>query len=74
LNGGQHGYAIRMERLKRMTQAAHYGSRAKLAERIERPIAKRTSLSMDTLRSIVGGFFLLLAARRVARALRAGLR
>ena len=63
-----------MERLKRMTQAAHYGSRARHAEKIERPIAQRTRFSLDTLRSIVGGIFLALAARRVFRALRAGLR
>lgn len=63
-----------MERIKRMTQAAHYGSRAKLAERVERPIAKRTPLSPDTLRSLVGALFLFFSARRVFRALRAGLR
>lgn len=63
-----------MERLRRMTQAAHYGSRAKLAEKLETPIAKRTPLSRDTLRSLVGALFLFWSARRVFRALRAGLR
>jgi hypothetical protein len=63
-----------MERLKRMTQAAHYGSRAKLAEKVERPIAKRTRLSLETLRSIVGAVFLFFSARRVFRALRAAAR
>jgi hypothetical protein len=74
LSGGQGGYATRMERLKRIAQGAHYGSRAKLAEKIERPIAKRTPLSLDTLRALVGGLFLFFAAKRVFRALRAGLR
>lgn len=63
-----------MERLKRMTQAAHYGTRATLAEKVERPVAKRTPLSEDTLRSLFGALFLFWSARRVFRALRAGLR
>ena len=63
-----------MGRVKSMTQAAHYGSGAKVAERIERPIAKRTRISLETLHSIVGAVLLFLATRRVFRALRAGLR
>ncbi len=57
-----------------MTQAAHYGARGKIADRIEEPLARRTPLSRETLRSLVGGLFLLFSARRVYRALRAGLR
>jgi hypothetical protein len=63
-----------MGRVKSMTEAAHYGSGAKVAERIERPIAKHTRFSVETLRSIVGAVLLFLAARRVFRALRAGVR
>ena len=63
-----------MDRLKRMTEAAHYGTKAKVADRIERPLAKRLPLSLDTLRALVGGVFLLLSLRRVFRAVRAGLR
>ena len=63
-----------MERFKRMAQGAHYGSRARLAEKIERPLAKHTPLSLDTLRALVGALFLFFSARRVVRALRAGLR
>jgi hypothetical protein len=63
-----------MERIKRMTRAAHYGSRAKLADPIEKRLAKHTPLSLDTLRSLLGGLFLYWSARRVFRALRAGLR
>jgi hypothetical protein len=63
-----------MHRLKRMTQAAAYGTSGKLAEKLERPVAKRTPLSRDAVRSIVGGVFLLLSARRIVRALRAARR
>lgn len=63
-----------MGRLERIMHAAHYGSRAKLAEKIEEPLARRTPLSRDALRSLVGGLFLFWSARRVLRALRAGLR
>ena len=63
-----------MERLKRMTQAAHYGTRAALAERVERPVASRTRVSEETLRSLFGALFLFWSARRVFRALRAALR
>ena len=63
-----------MERLKRMTEAAHYGSRATLAEKVERPAAKHTGIPEETLRSLVGALFLFWSARRVFRALRAGLR
>jgi hypothetical protein len=57
-----------------MTHAAVYGPRGKLAEKIERPLAKRTPLSRDSVRSLVGAVFLFGALKRVVRALRAGLR
>ena len=63
-----------MNRLQRMTHAAHYGTKAKLADKVERPLAKRVPLSLDTLRALVGGLFLVLSARRVFRAVRAGFR
>lgn len=63
-----------MNRLKRMTHAAVYGTRGELAKKLERPLAKRTPLSRDQIRSLVGGLFLFWSARRVFRALRAALR
>ena len=57
-----------------MTEAAHYGTRAKLADPVERRVAQHTPLSLETLRSLLGGLFLFWSARRVFRALRAGLR
>lgn len=63
-----------MERLRRMTHAAVYGTRGSLAKKLERPLARRTPLSRDQIRSLVGGLFLFWSARRVFRALRAALR
>jgi hypothetical protein len=63
-----------MERLKRMTHAAVYGTRGDLAKKLERPLARRTPLSRDQIRSLVGGLFLFWSARRVFRVLRAALR
>jgi len=57
-----------------MTHAAVYGSRGKLAKKVEGPIAERTPLSRDGVRSLFGALFLFWSARRVYRALRAGLR
>jgi hypothetical protein len=57
-----------------MTHASVYGARGKLVERLERPLARRTPLSRDSIRAIVGAVFLFLSLRRVVRALRAGLR
>ena len=62
-----------MERLRRMTSAAVYGSRGKLVEKAEGPIAKRTPLRAETVRSLFGALFLVLSARRIVRALRAAL-
>ena len=63
-----------MNRLKRMTHAAVYGLRGDLAKKIERPLAARTPLSRESVRSLFGALFLFWSARRVVRALRAGLR
>ena len=63
-----------MERLKRMTHAAHYGTRATIAEKVERPVAKHTRVSEEMLRSLFGALFLFWSARRVFRAVRAALR
>lgn len=63
-----------MNRLKRMTHASVYGTRGKLVEKAERPLAQRTPLSRETVRSLFGGLFLFWSLRRVVRALRAGLR
>jgi hypothetical protein len=57
-----------------MTHAAVYGTRGTIAKKLERPLAKRTPLSRDQIRSLVGGLFLFWSARRVLRALRAALR
>ena len=57
-----------------MTHAAVYGSRAKLVDKIQEPIARRTPWSADAIRSAFGALFLYWSARRLVRALRAGLR
>ena len=63
-----------MNRLKRMTHAAVYGPRGDLAKKVERPLAKRTPLSRESIRSLFGALFLFWSTRRVVRALRAGFR
>ena len=62
-----------VNRLKRMTHAAVYGPRGDLAKKVERPLARRTPLSRESIRSLFGALFLFWSARRVVRALRAGL-
>ena len=62
-----------MNRLKRMTHASVYGTRGKLVDRAERPLARRTPFSRETIRALFGGLFLFWSVRRVVRALRAGL-
>jgi hypothetical protein len=57
-----------------MTQAAVTGTGGKLARKIERPLARRTPLSRDAIRSLAGAALLFLSLRRVVRALRAGFR
>ena len=54
--------------------AAVYGPRGDLVKKVERPLARRTPLSRHSIRSLFGALFLFLSARRVVRALRAGLR
>ena len=63
-----------MSRIKRMTHAAVYGPRGELAKRVERPLAKRTPLSRESVRSLFGALFLFWSAKRLVRALRAGFR
>ena len=63
-----------MGRLKDMTHAAVYGPRGDLVKKAERPLAKRTPLSRESIRSLFGALFLFWSLRRVVRALRAGLR
>jgi hypothetical protein len=60
--------------LHRLTQGAYYGSRAKLAERVEGPVTRRTPLTTERFRSLFGALFLFWSTRRVVRALRAGFR
>jgi hypothetical protein len=57
-----------------MTHAAVYGTRGNLVRKAERPLAKRTPLSRESIRSLFGALFLFWSLRRVVRALRAGLR
>ena len=57
-----------------MTHAAVYGPRGKLAEKMERPVARRTPLSRESVRSLFGALFLFWSTRRVVRALRAAFR
>jgi hypothetical protein len=57
-----------------MTHAAVYGLRGDLARKVERPLARRTPFSRESVRSVFGAVFLFWSARRVFRALRAGLR
>jgi hypothetical protein len=64
----------RVSRFKRMTHAAVYGPRGDLARKVERPLARRTPLSRESVRSLFGALFLFWSARRVVRALRAGFR
>ena len=59
--------------VKRMTHAAVYGPRAKLVDRLQEPIARRTPVSPDTVRSLFGALFLFWAVRRIVRAVRAAL-
>lgn len=56
-----------------MTHASVYGPRGRLVEKAERPIARRTPFSPETIRALFGGLFLFWSVRRVVRALRAGL-
>ena len=56
-----------------MTHAAVYGQRGDLVKKVERPLAKRTPLSRDSIRSLFGALFFFWSLRRVVRVLRAGL-
>jgi hypothetical protein len=60
--------------LRRLTHGAFYGSGAKLAERVEGPVTRRTPLTRERFRSLFGGVMLFWSSRRVLRALRAALK
>jgi hypothetical protein len=55
-----------------MAQAALAGPQAKLVDRLVQPLSRRLPLSADDLRALVGALLLLLAVRRIVRAVRAG--
>ena len=57
-----------------MTHAAVYGPRGKLVQKAERPLARRTPLSRDSIRSLFGALFLFWSVRHLVRAARAALR
>lgn len=63
-----------MNRLMQATHGAVAGTKGKLAKKAEKPLAKRTPLSRDTIRSIFGAVFLLLAGRTIFKSVRAALR
>jgi hypothetical protein len=62
------------ETLMKATHGAVSGTKGKLAKKAEGPLAKRTPLSADTIRSVFGAIFILLAARTVFKSVRAALR
>ena len=59
---------------KRMTHAAVSGWRGRLVDRVQEPIARRTPLSADAVRSAFGALFLFFALRKIVQALRAAFR
>lgn len=59
---------------KQLTRAPLSGWRGKVVEKLERPLARRTPLSVDAIRTAAGAIFLLLALRTVVRAVRAAAR
>lgn len=58
---------------KRMAQAGLAGPQAKAVDRVAEPLSRRLPLSADDVRALVGALLLLLAVRRIVRAVRAGL-
>jgi hypothetical protein len=60
-------------RLKRMTHATVHGPRGHLVKKVERPLARHTRFSRDSIRTAFGALFLLLSLKTVIDALRAGL-
>jgi hypothetical protein len=51
-------------------QAGLIGWRERLAQKVEKPLAKRTPLSGKQIRAILGAFFFLKSALYVGRAVR----
>ena len=56
---------------QKLGQAGLVGWRRQVGERIARPIAKRTGLTVDQVLAVVGAIFLALTVRRFVRMLRA---
>ena len=52
-----------MSKVKQTTHGAVRGVKGKVARKVEGPIAKRTPLSVDTIRSLFGALFLFLSIR-----------
>jgi hypothetical protein len=59
---------------KRMAQSPVRGLRGRVWNRIEGPLERRTPFSAETLRTVFGTVFLVLAVRRIVRAVRDGMR
>lgn len=57
-----------------MARAALGGPQAKAVDRVAEPLSRRLRISADDVRTLVGALLLLLAVRRIVRAVRAGLR
>jgi hypothetical protein len=58
----------------RMGQAGLQGWRTKVGASVAGPVSRRTRLSDDQVRAVVGAVFFVLALLYVAKALRAGTR
>jgi hypothetical protein len=74
LTGAHVGNADGVNRLKSMAHASVSGAKGKLATKAERPLARHSPFSRDTIRTVFGAIFLFVSARTVLRALRAGFR
>jgi hypothetical protein len=55
-----------------MAHATVQGPRGHLAKKAERPLARHTPFSRDSIRTAFGALFLFLSLKTVVRALRAG--
>ncbi len=74
MTGAAAGNPESVNRLKSMAHASVSGAKGKVALAAEKPLAQRTPLSRDTIRTLFGAVFLFVSARTVLRALRAGFR
>ena len=57
-----------------MADAAVSAYRGSIVDRVKEPISRRTPLSADDVRALIGVLFLFWSVRRIVRALRAGSR